>query len=147
MRNQVVLALIVLFSAQVRAQEAPRTDLVPQVLAEQGVGISMATTVRQRQGRDAPGGGHLDALQAKLVAFEERFEGDTRLGRGATAIELGAALAGAVRGGRSMTGVSTQALRLGLRRPLNAIRDRAGLTVEPVVGHRTVAVTVSHIFP
>jgi hypothetical protein len=88
-----------------------------------------------------------DEWSARLRPLEERLRQDARLRRAGALVGLSAAAIGAVRGQQTLTFVGTQAVRIGLDRQLTAIRARSGFTVEPTLGHRSVAITVSRTFP
>jgi hypothetical protein len=90
--------------------------------------------------------GQLNDLTSKLRALQQQFREDARLQRGAVAVGLGTAILGAARGKRSLMDVSTQALRLGLSRPLAHIRERSGFDVQAAVGYRTIRVTATRRF-
>jgi len=84
-----------------------------------------------------------EELSARLQPIEQRLREDARLRRAGAVIGLSAAAIGALRGQQTLTFVGTQAVRLGLDRQLSAIRARSGVSIEPTIGHRTIAVTVS----
>src|SRR5207248_2814663 len=84
-----------------------------------------------------------DRWSQRLQPFEQRLREDSRLRRAGAVLGLSAAAIGALHGQRTLTFVGTQAVRLGLDRQLVAIRARTGVSVEPTIGYRTVAITVS----
>jgi len=140
-----LVALIVMFAADGRAQDAVRAVPVPRAPATSAVGGSAApadNTETAHENLPAT----LTALKMRLEVIEHKLSDDPRFQRGAIAVELSVATMSAVRGQRSLTGASTQALRLGLRKPLESIRERSGFTVEPSIGYRTVAITASRTF-
>jgi hypothetical protein len=87
-----------------------------------------------------------DRLMERLRPLERRFQSDDRLRRAGTVVGIGAIAVGALRGTAPLTFAGTQALRFGLRSELTAIERRSGFVVEPSIGHRSVAVTVSRTF-
>jgi len=84
-----------------------------------------------------------EQLSARLQPIEQRLREDARLRRAGAVIGLSAAALGALRGQQTLTFVGTQAVRLGLDRQLAAIRARSGLSIEPTIGYRRVAISVS----
>jgi len=88
----------------------------------------------------------LDQWSKRLQPIEQRLREDRRIRRAGAVLGLSAAAIGALRGQQTLTFVGTQALRLGLDRQLAAIRARSGVVVEPTIGHRSLAITVSKVF-
>ena len=146
MRCAAILTAALLFPATGSAQEGVRTDAVPRPHRTLVIPIAVARTEPNSATAGGAARGRLDEFNARIRALEARFRDDAQLQRGAIVVALGAAAVDAVRRKRSLTGVSTQALRLGLDRPLARIGERSGLTVEPSIGYRTLAVTVTRTF-
>jgi hypothetical protein len=88
----------------------------------------------------------VDEWSARLRPIEQRLREDRRLRRAGALVGLSAAAIGAVRGQQSLTFVGTQALRVGLDRQLTVIRRRSGFAVEPTIGHRSFAITLSRTY-
>ena len=84
-----------------------------------------------------------DRWSQRLQPFEQRLREDSRIRRAGAVLGLSAAAIGALHGQRTLTFVGTQAVRLGLDRQLVAIRARTGVSVEPTIGHRSFAITIS----
>jgi len=87
-----------------------------------------------------------ERLVARLRPLEQRLRDDDRIRRAGTVVGLGAIALGALQGGKPLTVAGTHALRLGLSKQLTAIEMRTGFTVEPSIGHRSLAVTVRRTF-
>jgi hypothetical protein len=147
MRCAAILAAALLFPASGSAQEGVRTDGVPRPpLGTAVIPIAVAKTEPHSATSGGAARGRLDEFNARIRALEARFRDDVQLQRGAIVVALGAAAVDAVRRKRSLTGVSTQALRLGLDKPLARIGQRSGLMVAPSIGYRTLAVTITRTF-
>ena len=85
-----------------------------------------------------------DECLRRLQPIEQRFREDPRLRSSGIALGFGAiALSMIRRRSSSLTFVGTHALRLGLDKQLAEIRHRSGFVLEPSIGHRAVAVTLS----
>jgi len=87
-----------------------------------------------------------DRIVERLRPLERRLQNDDRLRRAGTVVGIGAVAIGALRGTAPLTFAGTQALRFGLRGQLSAIERRSGFAVEPSIGRRSVAVSVSRTF-
>jgi len=84
-----------------------------------------------------------EQLSERLRPIEQRLRDDARLRRAGAVIGLSAAAIGAFRGQQALTFVGTQAIRLGLDRQLATFRARSGVSVEPSIGYRRLAIVVS----
>jgi hypothetical protein len=142
-----MLVIAVLLPVSGRAQEGARTDPLPQPAMSPGVRTASLRTEPSSVTANGATSRRLEELTARLLTLEARLRENPRIQGGAVAVAFGVAALGAMRGERSLTGVSTQALRLGLDRPLARIRQRSGFTVQPSIGYRTVGVMMTRTFP
>lgn len=84
-------------------------------------------------------------LTERLHPIEDRLRDDHRLRTAERVLGLGAVAYGVLhaRPQVPLTFAGTQALRFGLARELDAIRERSGFAVAPSVGRRSFVVTFS----
>ena len=87
-----------------------------------------------------------DELFRRLQPIQQRLQNDQRMRSAGGVLGLGIVAFGALRGQNSLTLAGTQALRFGFDKQLTDIRHRSGFALEPSIGHRAIAITVSRTF-
>src|SRR5262249_52855505 len=108
--------------------------------------VSVAPVMLADEGASEPVEPAAERLLDHLRPLERRLRDDDRVRRAGTVVGLGAIALGTLHGGKPLTFAGTHALRIGLTRQLAEIEARSGLTVEPSIGHRSIAVTVKRTF-